>query len=84
MLDLFGAIGATDFDITHIHLCGENRGLRRNRSIEEVNRSMLYHVASAELRQNNVIAGKCSVSASAGSVIRIETPGGGGWGSPEA
>jgi hypothetical protein len=55
MLDLFGAIGATHFDITHIHLCGEKRGFRRNRSITEVRRLMPHLVTSAVLRQDNVI-----------------------------
>jgi N-methylhydantoinase B len=33
----------------------------------------------------DVLPGKCSVSASKGDVIRIETPGGGGWGlSPDS
>lgn len=55
MLELFGSIGATHFDLTHIHLCGEKRGYRRNRSITEVTRSMLHLLASAERRQNNSI-----------------------------
>jgi N-methylhydantoinase B len=28
------------------------------------------------------IPGKCSIEAAKGDVIRVETPGGGGWGSP--
>jgi hypothetical protein len=55
MLELFGSIGATHFDITHTHLCGEKRGFRRNQAIAETIRSIPYLVASAEVRQNNVI-----------------------------
>ena len=55
MLDLFGSIGATHFDLTHTNLAGEKRGFRCNRSIEEIVRSMPYLVASAVERQNNVI-----------------------------
>jgi N-methylhydantoinase B len=36
-----------------------------------------------EKQKESELPGKCSVSASAGSVIRIETPGGGGWGEQE-
>jgi N-methylhydantoinase B len=32
--------------------------------------------------KSRVLAGKCSLIAEAGSILRIETPGGGGWGKP--
>lgn len=55
MLELFASIGATHFDLTHIDLCGQKRGYRRNRSITEVTRSMPCLLESAERRQNNLI-----------------------------
>ncbi|HEX6466222.1 MAG TPA: hydantoinase B/oxoprolinase family protein, partial [Terriglobales bacterium] len=33
--------------------------------------------------ESQTLPGKCSISAHRGDVIRIETPGGGGWGDPE-
>jgi N-methylhydantoinase B len=37
-------------------------------------------VTDAESGLETELPGKCSCRASAGSVLRIETPGGGGWG----
>jgi N-methylhydantoinase B len=33
--------------------------------------------------QETELPGKCNLQASAGTILRIETPGGGGWGTPE-
>jgi N-methylhydantoinase B len=43
-------------------------------------RGRSWLIAGGEKTQ---LPGKCSVDAAAGSVIRIETPGGGGWGKRE-
>jgi N-methylhydantoinase B len=37
-------------------------------------------IAAAEGAEEKVLPGKCSVAVAAGDVIRVETPGGGGWG----
>jgi N-methylhydantoinase B len=38
----------------------------------------------AEAEQGRELPGKCSLQAKAGDVLRMETPGGGGWGEPES
>lgn len=55
MIDLFGSIGATHFDITHTNLAEEKRGFRSNRPLAEVRESMPPLVAAADRRQNNLI-----------------------------
>jgi hypothetical protein len=55
MLDLFASFGVEHFNITHIHLDGEKRGFRANRSLQEVKTSMPYLLDSAPRRQNSVI-----------------------------
>ena len=39
--------------------------------------------AAADLLASGELAGKCNVQANAGAVLRIETPGGGGWGTAD-
>ena len=46
----------------------------------ESGRAMLTEPQSDRPRD---LPGKCSLGARAGSILRIETPGGGGWGSRE-
>jgi N-methylhydantoinase B len=43
-------------------------------------RASLSEAGSQDSRE---LPGKCSVRAKAGSVLRVETPGGGGWGRGE-
>ena len=42
-------------------------------------RAVLFPAGSSEAVE---LPGKCSLSSAAGSVLRLETPGGGGWGKP--
>lgn len=55
MLNLFGSVGASHFDITHTNIDGERTGYRRDQSLAAAVQSMPSLMAAADRRQRNII-----------------------------
>jgi len=55
MLDTFGSVGVTHFDLTHIDIDGEKRGFRPKQSIAQLKNSLPKLFPGAEARRNNII-----------------------------
>lgn len=55
MLEIFGSVGASSFDVTLTDLAGQKTGFQSNRSLDELRHSMRRRIEAADRIQGNFI-----------------------------
>jgi hypothetical protein len=55
MLDILASVGATAFDVTLLDIEGREQGFQRNRSLDELRRSMGRRLEAATATRHSVV-----------------------------
>ena len=55
MLDTFASVGARTFDVTLLDIDGSEQGFQRNRSLDELRRSMARRLEAADRTRHSVV-----------------------------